>query len=166
MGGGYLTTFGSYQGSTITMSGGAISFATAVGGAIVTDLILYGEFSMMMVPSPHMSGPGGSGTASGETMGMYSGGPGVAYFYAPANAYLSASVTFSGFDLSDDKTNEDLLKGNGVGSSIVIGKEWWISSDWSLGTAFRLQYASMKLENHDVWMTALGFGLCFSATFN
>ena len=96
-------------------------------------------------------------------------GPGVAFFFAPANAYISGSVNYSELSLSSDKdrNNDNLLQSNGgIGTSITIGKEWWVSSDWSLGAAFRFQHASMKFKDSGAWMNAFGFGLFFSATYN
>jgi hypothetical protein len=167
LGGGYLNASSSYEGSKTILSGGALALSFAFGGAVIPNLIVYGEVVGMSVPDPSRSANGSSGTMSGTTLYMVGVGPGVAYYLEPMNMYFSGTLTFSRVNLSNTNTNEKLDETNlGFGFSLMAGKEWWVSTDWGLGAAAQFQFASMKLRNLDARMTGLGLGLLFSATYN
>jgi hypothetical protein len=165
-GGGYLTTSEKVLGSTATVSGGAGAFSVSIGAAVIRDLIIYGEILGMVVSDPHVSYESQSGTASGVTMDCFGFGPGVTYYFEPINMYLSASVLFSQVSASSSKSNAVAETNMGFGFSLDIGKEWWVSTNWGLGPAFKFQFASMKEKGGGPQMTALGFALLFSATYN
>jgi hypothetical protein len=172
---GYLTTSASYQGSTQNMSGPGVSYSAAFGGAIAPNLILYGEVLGMIVPDPSVSYGGVSTTSSGTTMALVGLGPGLAYYLEPTNLYLSGTVTLSHLEVSYNYYSDDYYYSDytpstesytGVGFSAVVGKEWWVSTNWGLGAALQFHFASMQDDNSDVWMTSYGFALLFSSTFN
>jgi hypothetical protein len=166
-GGGYLTTTESYLGKTLKTSGGAGGFGVAIGGALMPNLILYGEFMGLFVSDPTVSSPYYSGTQSGVTMAMISFGPGMAYYLEPINMYFSGTLTFTQLSLSSSDTNEKFAESNvGFGFSLEVGKEWWVSTDWGLGAAFQFQFASMKDKDIDAQITGLGFVVLLSATYN
>jgi hypothetical protein len=52
--------------------------------------------------------------------------------------------------------------------SLTVGKEWYVSQDWSLGLAFNTQRVSAtdKETCDDCTYVGTSFGLYFSATFN
>jgi hypothetical protein len=121
----------------------------------------------MGVPDPKTSTGGNSGTATGVTLNMIGFGPGLAYYFEPTNLYLSATLNFSQITLTDSKTNNQLAETEiGYGFSGMVGKEWWVSTDWGLGLAAQFQLASVKVKNVDSRMTGMGFALLFSATYN
>ncbi len=172
---GYLTTSVSYQGSTRNMSGPGVSYSAAFGGAIAPNLILYGEVLGMIVPDPSVSYGGTSTTSSGTTMALVGFGPGLAYYLEPINLYLSGTVTLSHLEVSYNNYSDDYYYSDynpstesytGVGFSALVGKEWWVSTNWGLGAALQFHFASMQDDNSDVWMTSYGFALLFSSTFN
>lgn len=165
-GGGYLTASEPYQGSNLTMSGGAFAFSAAFGGAITPHLIIYGEFVGMVVSDPNVTLNSQSATASGTTMSMIGFGPGVAYYVEPMNMYFSGTLTLSKLSFDDSKGNVTAESDMGFGLSAVLGKEWWVSADWGLGAAFQFQVASMKDKGVDARLTGLGFALLLSATYN
>jgi hypothetical protein len=169
LGGGFLSASEDYQGVNYTYSGGGFSWGVALGGVIAPNLILFGEFSGITVADPEESGGGTSGTMSGTDMTLIGFGPGLAYYFVPVNLYLSGTLTFSQLSFSDvtgfyADSNTDF----GVGLSLMVGKEWWVTQDWGLGLAGQFQVASMKDHPDGVStrMTAETFSLLFSATFN
>jgi hypothetical protein len=166
-GGGYLTTSESTGGSTLKVSGGAGSFGMAVGGAVIENLIIYGEFTGMFVSDPSVSYRGNSATASGTTMTLSAFGPGVAYYIEPFNMYLSGTMLFAKLSMSNSDSNDNFASSDlGFGAHFNVGKEWWVSTNWGLGAAFQFQFASMKDKGVDDRITALGFAALFSATYN
>jgi hypothetical protein len=96
-------------------------------------------------------------------------GPGLAYYLEPLNLYLSGSMQFSQVTANDNSSSSNAnadLTDTGFGASFMAGKEWWVSSNWGLGAATMLHFASMKLKNYDGRMTATGISVLFSATYN
>ena len=165
-GGGYLTTSESYQGDSLTVSGGAFAFSAAFGGAVTPNLIIYGEFVGMVVSDPKVTMNGQSATASGTTMTMVGFGPGLAYYIEPVNLYFSGTLTLSKLSFDDTNSGATAESEMGFGLSAALGKEWWVAADWGLGAAFQFQVASMKDKGIDARLTGLGVALLFSATYN
>jgi hypothetical protein len=165
MGAGYLNTTMSVSGDSATLSGFAGSFAAAVGGSIAPNLIIYGEISGMSVNEPTMSYRGTSSTQRDVTFSMLTFGPGLAYYLQPMNVYFSGSVGFGYFNFSDNNDYyEDENSDLGFGLSTMMGKEWWVTTDWGLGVAAQFQMATAKLN--ETRFTGYGFALMFSATYN
>jgi len=164
-GGGYLSNSFSGGGYTVKLSGAAATIGVAVGGAIVPDLIIYGEFLDTIASSPKMDINGQSGTASGS-VDLIGFGPGLAYYLA-TNTYLSATLLFSKVQISDSKGNNTQNASDmGVGGSGTIGQEWWVSTDWGIGLAGQFTYASMKVGGVDARWSSYAASLLFSATYN
>jgi len=99
-------------------------------------------------------------------------GPGVAYYFLPGNLYLSGSLLFSQLSESDNGSSNNSsnnsidLTNMGIGASFMVGKEWWVSTDWGLGVAGMLHLASMKMKDWDARATAEAISILFSATYN
>jgi hypothetical protein len=167
IGGGYLTFSGPDKGSTVTIAGPGFSFSTALGWALTQSLIVYGEMVITSVTDPTVSVDGTTVTLSGKTASMIGGGPGFAYYLMPMNLYLSATLIFPQFTLSDTETDVAIGETNtGIGFSLAAGKAWWVSSNWSLGGALQIQAASMQDKGVSEWGTGLGVAFMFSATYN
>jgi opacity protein-like surface antigen len=97
--------------------------------------------------------------------------PGVAYYLEPLNLYLSGSVglsivTYDSNTNSSSDSSSTELTDWGFGASFMAGKEWWVSSNWGIGAATMLNFASMNMKDYDTRMTATSISLLFSATFN
>jgi hypothetical protein len=146
-GGGYLTTSESLQGNSLTLAGPAFAFSAAFGGAVTPNLIVFGELLGMGVSDP-------KATLNG------------AYYVEPMNLYFSGTLTFSQLSFDDKNSSTKAESEIGFGFSAALGKEWWVSTDWGLGAAALFQFASMKDKGIDARITALGFALLFSATYN
>ena len=86
------------------------------------------------------------------------------------NLYFSGALTFTQVTVNDDTVNDGSGNGDltdmGVGGSFLVGKEWWVSTNWGLGVAGMLRLASMKVTDSDARMTATAFSILFSATYN
>lgn len=88
----------------------------------------------------------------GDSVAAYGFGGGATYYLMPHNLFWSASWGMSG---SYDDTSVV-----GWGAAHLVGKEWWVSSNWSLGVAGQFLYADHGDEE------AASLGVLFSATYN
>jgi len=164
---GYLHSSTSYLGSSEKVSGVGGTFGVAVGGSVNSNLVIYGEFLGTSVSDPTIEAGGSSGTASGVTATMAGIGPGVAY-YLDGNLYLSGTLIFTKLSFSDSNSSDQLASTNwGIGASLTVGKEWWVSRDWGLGVSGQFQAASMKDNGSaDNRWTGISAAILFSATCN
>jgi hypothetical protein len=95
-------------------------------------------------------------------------GFGVTFHLMPSNVYFSFSsghavhtidrVSRSGLNIPEERKPEHIW--DGYGYSAVVGKEWWLSANWSLGVAFQ----TLVIESSEGRFTSSGPVL--SATFN
>jgi hypothetical protein len=147
-----------------TVDGVGIALDVAVGHAIIENLILFGELMVSLHPeSAHSS------ARDDDTMvaGLFGFGAGVAYYIMPAHVYFSGTLAV--LTQPDDRratpTPPDL--GTGFGGKLAAGKDWWVSTNWSLGVAAELVLAD--LEGRDSpkpsWLLTT-FSMLFVATFN
>jgi hypothetical protein len=83
-----------------------------------------------------------SETASDQELDLFSVGPGVAYYFEPLGLYLSGTVTLAWMTMDDKNSDDDSktrrISDSGIGTSLTVGKEWWVSSNWGLGMASML----------------------------
>jgi hypothetical protein len=190
-GGGYLGARDERTPGNATFHGSAGAFALAVGGAVGNNLILFGEVVGQQVETGELELSYGDHPRDDSrdvtgSMGLYGGGPGLAYYFMPYNTYISGTLLFTRLvwsedDLGEENSDEDNVQSEpGVGLSLAVGKEWWVSSNWGLGVAARVNYSSNEHASNrrldrfgdttqsprdrrfDVW----GLSLALSATFN
>jgi len=169
MGLGYLHTSASYAGETETISGGGLGMDLAFGAAVARNLVIFGEIAVTSAESPTVKYGNASPTTTPASVDLVGFGPGLAYYLEPLNLYFSGSLQFSRVTASDNSgsSNDTAdLTDMGFGASFMAGKEWWVSSNWGLGAATMLHFASMKLNGYDGRMTATGVSILFSATYN
>jgi len=179
---GYLRASESYGGETDPYSEVGPTLNAAVGYAMVGNLILYAEFGMTRMTNA-------SGTRNGtvinslgppsyrQDLTLLGFGPGISY-YLPLNLYVSGTLTLAKLWFVDDYTNFPPPDTDwGIGGSLAVGKEWWISRNWGIGIAARVDYASMKhhllirtddktYAVFDPSMHVTTFSLSLSATYN
>jgi hypothetical protein len=152
-------------------SGGSFAFSAAFGGAILQNLILYGEMIGYGIPESKYNNDGMNGTSS-HTLNITGFGPGVAYYFMPLNLYLSGTLVLHQIseNASGNSNNGVTLTDTGVGVSLMVGKEWWVSADWGLGIAADFFLGSAKnrpdYTTPDSRWTSKGFAVMFSATYN
>jgi len=145
------------------------SFGVAVGGAVVENLIVYGEFYFMNADDPTGEVGGASGTLTGSSLVSGGIGPGIAYYIQPVNLYVSATVSASKVQIQDANTQDVQASSKwGLGVSTMIGKEFWVSDNWGLGAALQFHYASMEdnVPSPAPTIHANAIHLLFSTTFN
>lgn len=148
-------------GSETRIGGFGWLFEASLGGAVAPNLVLHGSIFYSGVPDPNVEQdeedlPGADALFTTSALGI-----GVTYYFMPTNMYVSGAF---GFGVA---TFEDRF---GVGDSdpgpalnLLIGKEWWVASEWGIGVAGRLFY--MNLHNIER-LEVTGLGLLFSATYN
>jgi hypothetical protein len=192
VGGGYLGTRDDRSAGNPTFHGGAGAFALALGGAVGDNVIIYGEAIGQQVDNGELklSYSRDQHREDGHdvigSMGLYGGGPGLAYYFMPYNTYISGTLLFTRLVWSEDdlgeedSTEDNVYSEPGVGFSVSVGKEWWVSRNWGLGVAARLNYSaneqasdqslarfgdttrSLRDRRFDTW----GISVALSATFN
>lgn len=169
LGFGYLGMTGkdSGAGSELRFTGSAGAFGIALGGAIVPNLIVFGDLFVVAAGDANVKLNGvGQGSLDG-TVGMTGIGPGVAYYLQPMNVYLSGTISATQLQLTDADGDPIEESKTGFGFKGMLGKEWWVSQDWGLGLAGQFFYGRMKDKNFSstTW-SGISAGLVFSATYN
>jgi hypothetical protein len=173
IGGGRLAMSGSSGGLDLGVHGAALSTGVSVGGAIVENLIVYGEFFFLDAQDPTLTINGQGGATNGIAMVMVGIGPGLAYYFQPINIYLAATVAASKLQLQDTNQtgggNQVIASTRwGYGLNTMVGKEFWVSDNWGLGVALQFNYGNMQ-DNGDASAPRIksnAFSLLFSSTFN
>jgi hypothetical protein len=171
LGGGFTSISGSNgAGATARLSGGSLSIGVALGGAITQDLIIFGAVAGTIISDPTLTlngvqGPYGSTSGSSASVGGT--GAGLAYYLEPVNVYLSGALMLVTFELDDANNKAIYQSKTGVGFQGIVGKEWWVSTNWGLGLAGEIYVATMKdkTDPNTNW-TSSAFSLLFSATYN
>jgi len=160
------------NGRDIVMSGTTGAFRFQLGGAVLENLIVYGELGAFSLADPSIRGEEAYITTTAQsdiTLTMSDLGLGACYYFMPINIYLSASMT-----LSRDRLEIGEAKGRtdpGVGAYFSAGKEWWVSDNWGLGAAVFVYAGRLSAREsepftgrHTVYNMAAG--VVFSATYN
>jgi hypothetical protein len=166
---------GRLQGDVATgelrITGQGIAESFAFGGALMENLIAYGEYSVEALVQASESGPGKNPGTVRVTPIVLTFAPGVAYYFEPSNLYLSGAlglaITEGDEDL--DRVSSEVVKHRskpGFGGNLTFGKEWWVSSNWGLGAAIRVSFARTAEENTGYPWTYLSAAALFSVTYN
>jgi hypothetical protein len=168
MGLGYLHTKVSLAGEDDTISGGGMAMSFALGGIVARNLAIYGEVVTTMAAEPTREYGGRSMDMSSINVSLTGLGPGVVYYLEPLNLYFSGTLALSNVTFSDsnDSSNSEEVTDFGVGASLALGKEWWVSNNWGIGVSTMFHLASMKVKDTDTRMTAAAISFLFSATYN
>ncbi len=165
LGGGYLRSSATHNGTDASLSGAAVSFGVSLGASVMENLSVFGHASISSAPLPNASLAGSSVGTSSSSLDFLSIGPGVNYYFMPSNFYLSAAILMTGLVTT--------LEGNsgstkvGFGATFSVGKEWWVSDRWGLGIAGQFSFGSNKDKgpgSPPTW-TTITPALAFSASF-
>lgn len=157
-------------GSDMTISGAAQALRFQIGGTVAENLIVYGEFGGVMQIEPEIEWMGQSASTSDVTVSVYDFGGGITYYLMPSNFYFSLSLLASQAEIENSGS-----KGTseyGFGFNALVGKEWWVSSEWALGIALYGYYSTMKDKgtiegtNYEYDINNFSIGVMFSATYN
>lgn len=165
LGFGYLGSSASSGGVDVKLSGGALEFSLALGGALQENLILAGQLWGYSVPDPTVTVNGQSASASGATLGLTGLGVDLVYYVMPTNLYFSIAPSFT--SLSVEEGGVTSTTETGVGLRLAVGKEWWVSERWGIGLNGNLALASNKDKGAGAptW-GSFAIGVAFSATYN
>ncbi|HVZ74650.1 MAG TPA: hypothetical protein VHJ20_19845 [Polyangia bacterium] len=170
LGPGGTNVSGNENGSNVEISGGGASLGVAIGGALTTNLILYGSFDVVDMSNPDVKVDGSSIGSSSADVSLDSFGIGMAYYVEPANVFIAGTLKGSKLEVNDSNGNVLGDTKTGVGFDALLGKEWWVSTDWGLGVAGQLVYASVKdrvpAGDPEPTLTTWGFNVLFTATYN
>lgn len=166
-GGGFLKAATTINGSSGALSGAAGSFGFSLGGNVVEDLSLFGHVGISVVTDPQNTLPGALST-SGTTLSFAAVGPGMNYYFMPANAYVSGMLLITRLTISGDNTSGSTQAG--FGAKVAVGKEWWVGEHWGMGIAGQLTFGSNADQDTGTgstptW-TTITPALAFSASFN
>lgn len=158
-------------GSSLTLSGYGPAMNLALGAAVARNLILLCQFSMTSAISPKMDRVGEvERLENNRELKFFSIGPGVAYYFDSLGLYLSGAVTLAWMEQNNGSSakvqDPDQITDKGLGTDLMVGKEWWVSRNWGLGAASMLQLASMKSRKVDAHWFTTSLSFLFSATFN
>ena len=171
-GGGFTSIVGSNgAGATSRLSGRGVSIGVTLGGAIAQNLIIFGTVSGTIISDPTVTLYGLEGNLNNLTGGSASvggTGAGLAYYLEPVNFYVSGALILVKFEFDDANNNAVFQSDTGLGFQGIVGKEWWVSTNWGLGVAGELLVARMMKDKTDPntnW-TSNAFSLLFSATYN
>ena len=153
-------------GAVIDLSGTSGDVDFALGGMVQPNLAIHGTIFGWSVSDPdadiRIGTLSGKGTLSG-TATMSAIGPGMTYYFMPANLYLTGSLGVGKFKLTGDVEGESK---SGFALAMGLGKEWWAGNNWGLGLAGGLTYHSIADKDVSENWSGTSFALRFSATRN
>jgi hypothetical protein len=144
-------------------------FGVSVGGAVIENLILHGDFQALGFGDAERD-VNGTPDASNRIDGSFVLlGGGATYYFMPTNAYVTLILGAAAY--SEQRDDEDAVESDvGIGVSTLVGKEWWVgrSAEWGLGGALRFGYynAPVEIARLESRVAAYDIGLVFGATYN
>jgi hypothetical protein len=162
-------------GNDWSISGLGIALAMALGVSITPNLVLYGEITGSVAIDPSQRCNGVATTLTDYDVSLAGRGVGAAYYLVPANLYFSGTLAvfrltkgYRGPSSGQRSDSHDgaIITNNGIGAAFIVGREWWLSTNWGLGLAGIVHVASMKVTNDDSRATAGALSLLLSATYN
>ena len=165
--GGRLGMSESTAAAQLSASGNASGFGASIGGAVIENLIVFGEIAALDARAD-VTVTGTPYDAQGAALSLWWFGPGIAYYLEPTNIFFSATIVFSKLDLLADDGTLLTRTSRGVGLNVTAGKEWWISANWGLGLGVQLQYGRMHdwVPDPSPLVHANLISLLATATFN
>jgi hypothetical protein len=157
-----------------SVTGTGFAVAMALGGSVLPNLVLYAEITRSAASDPTRKVDDLSTKLTNYDVGLAGIGPGAAYYLVPENIYFSGTIAFSRLQSryngpsGSEGSGSDLpiFTDMGIGGTLMVGKEWWLSANWGLGVAGIFHLASMKITNDDSRVTAEALSLVLSATYN
>jgi len=151
----------------ITVSGAGGAFGLALGWAVTPNIIVYGEVFDDLAIDPTLTYMGSTATSNNISAGAIGLGAGVAYYFMPVNAYVSATLAMAQLSIQDTDTNEQLGETDfGPGVSLMAGKEWWVTQNWGLGVAGQVFIGSEPEKNADFSYRTTAFAVVLTASYN
>lgn len=166
---GYREAVDGYDASDVTTRALAGLFSASVGGRVVGNLMVHGDFmaSAYGAAKRRIDGTTDARDRIDGSLGLL--GAGVTYYFMPTNAYLTGVLGIARF--AERRDGEDaILSNTGVGMALLIGKEWWVgrSGEWGMGGALRTMFVSAPVDiaGTESRLNALDIGIVFGTTYN
>jgi hypothetical protein len=161
---GYLQTKADFADTSAEFYGGAGYLGFSIGGAVSSNLVIYGELWGMAAASPTGKFGGITVQANRNITLNYSGlGVGIGTFVMPANVFLGFSVDATRLGITNhdngDQSNSDI----GGALTLTLGKQFWLSPRLGLGVEVKGIAGTNKHNNNDNnsanYTTLTGMGL-------
>jgi len=160
---GYLT--GTNDGlESFSLSGGSGGGSIAVGATVADDLNVHVEIFGGSVVDPALSRDGMDLGDVSTNLNVSALGVGVTYYFMPINIYLAGTLG-AGRAVLDDGVDASAFTDTGIALNAMVGKEWWVDSDWAIGAAAQFFLMSLPNGGEDTF-GVLALALLFSATYN
>ncbi|NOY92571.1 MAG: hypothetical protein GXP55_15365 [Deltaproteobacteria bacterium] len=164
IGPGYGSASADVSGTKVRMSGAGVSLRVGIGGYVVPNFALYADLGGVGLPGPNVSFGGSSGSASSDTTLVVAGfGLGFSYYIMPIDIYVGGAIRAVQLSI-DDGSGTTAKSDMGVGGSLVLGKEFWVSSSLTLGPALELEYS--RIPDGDTTWSVFTAALTLSLTYN
>ncbi|MCP3058721.1 hypothetical protein LXT21_08055 [Myxococcus sp. K38C18041901] len=164
---GYTNSAAVGQGVDLALKGGAGTLNLELGFAPINNFIIYGKLFGTSTPNPDIEVDGTTieGDEDDDVASNYAAlGVGLAYYFMPANFYLSGAVVANQLSASYGGETEAQTD-TGVGLHVGLGKEWWVSENWGVGIGAELALGRIRSGGNDDW-NVTHFSLMFTATYN
>jgi len=132
---------------------------------VADNLAIHGDLFGLAVVSPSVSVNGEDlGEATDSSVSLSGLGVGLTYWVMPLNFYFSATLglAMATIDVEGDETDSDW----GLSLRGMVGKEWWVASEWGIGVMAELTWSNIPTEAEGSSASFLGFNLGMSVTFN
>lgn len=166
--------FGAAQ-TGLEQNGGEVTFSDtgsadlnfAIGGIASDDLAVHGTLAGWRISDPEVEFSSGGASQTGELDGSLQLtliGAGITAYFGD-NFYVSPSIGAAMLTAELDGSDAD-DSDVGFGLDLTFGKEWWVSSSWSIGAAAALGVHKIPDEDFDPDFEGGNLALRFSATFN
>jgi hypothetical protein len=137
-------------------SGMGLGMGLAIGGSPVQNLALHLDLQTTWMFSPDREVNG---------IGMQLLGLGVTWYIMPVDLFLSGNVGIGWLAFENDAgQSKDTSAGPALDA--VVGKEWWVGSDWGVGVAAQFLYMRVNDYTDDEPMDAFAINVLFTATYN
>lgn len=144
-------------------TGAAIGFR--MGGAIARNLFLHATVGSSVTEDPEISIDSTTVTADGAKLSFVSVGPGLTYYFMPANVSLGGSALMMQTRLEFD--GELLSKSEwGPGLELRIGKDFWVAQDFLLGVGLSGAAAVMSDQNTTDRIVAQAFNVMLDFSYD
>lgn len=166
LGGGYRSMSSELEGQKLRVDGAGLGASVLIGGTPAPNLILLGELSVSSIISPTLRVGNETADLEDASAALVGLGPGVIYYFMPANISVGGSLLLTRLTVSQD--NEIIGRSDwGFGGVFRIAKEWQVGRSGALGLSGQGCLASMKDqgEGAPTWF-ATAFTLAASFSYD
>jgi hypothetical protein len=154
------------QGSqTVTADGTGAAIGFRIGGALARNLFLHATLGSAVTEDPELSIGSSTVKAEGARLSFVSVGPGLTYYFMPANVSLGGSAVVMQTRL---EFRDELLSKSewGPGLEVRVGKDFWVSDDLLLGVGLTGLAGRMSDQNTTDTIEVQGFNLMLDFSYD